>query len=191
MIFGNTFYEIAVILGLAAVIGALGQKLRQPLIIMFLVTGIVAGPACLGVIESHQQIELLAQIGIALLLFMTLVILMATDLVPIVIAATLVAALMVAAGCISSGDARRSEVVVAAEVDVAGPEQDRADGEHEDDQAQARHRSEDGRARPDDDVHLAGAHAPPLVIALPFRELAVHGSDAAGEAGGDGLRVFS
>jgi hypothetical protein len=69
MIFGNTFYEIAAILGLAAVIGALGQKLRQPLIIMFLGTGIVAGPACLGVIESHQQIELLAQIGIALLLF--------------------------------------------------------------------------------------------------------------------------
>lgn len=32
MIFGNTFYEIAAILGLAAVIGALGQKLRQPLI---------------------------------------------------------------------------------------------------------------------------------------------------------------
>jgi Kef-type K+ transport system membrane component KefB len=69
MFFGNTFYEIAAILGLAAVIGALGQKLRQPLIIMFLATGIVAGPACLGIIESHQQIELLAQIGIALLLF--------------------------------------------------------------------------------------------------------------------------
>jgi len=69
MIFGNTFYEISAILGLAAVIGALGQKLRQPLIIMFLATGIVAGPACLGVIESHEQIELLAQIGIALLLF--------------------------------------------------------------------------------------------------------------------------
>jgi Kef-type K+ transport system membrane component KefB/Trk K+ transport system NAD-binding subunit len=69
MIFGNTFYEIAVILGLAAVIGAIGQKLRQPLIIMFLATGIVAGPAWLGVIQSHEQIELLAQIGIALLLF--------------------------------------------------------------------------------------------------------------------------
>ncbi len=45
---------------------------------------------------------------IALLLFMTLIILMTTGLVPIVIAATLVAALMVAVGCISSSDARRS-----------------------------------------------------------------------------------
>jgi Kef-type K+ transport system membrane component KefB len=69
MLLGNTFYEIAAILGLAAVIGTIGQKLRQPLIIMFLATGIVAGPACLGIIASHQQIELLAQIGIAMLLF--------------------------------------------------------------------------------------------------------------------------
>jgi Kef-type K+ transport system membrane component KefB len=69
MVFGNTFYEIAAILGLAAVLGAAGERLRQPLILMFLATGIVAGPACLGIIESHQQIELLAQVGIALLLF--------------------------------------------------------------------------------------------------------------------------
>ena len=57
------------ILGLAALLGAAGQKLRQPLIIMFLLTGILAGPASLGIIESHEQIELLAQMGIALLLF--------------------------------------------------------------------------------------------------------------------------
>jgi Kef-type K+ transport system membrane component KefB/K+/H+ antiporter YhaU regulatory subunit KhtT len=36
---------------------------------MFLAAGILAGPAGLGLIRSHQQIELLAQIGIALLLF--------------------------------------------------------------------------------------------------------------------------
>lgn len=66
---GNSFYEVAVILGLAGLLGALGQKLRQPLVIMFLATGILAGPAVLGVIESHGQIELLADMGIALLLF--------------------------------------------------------------------------------------------------------------------------
>jgi Kef-type K+ transport system membrane component KefB len=43
--------------------------MRQPLIIMFLATGILAGPSFLGVIRSYQQIELLAHIGIALLLF--------------------------------------------------------------------------------------------------------------------------
>lgn len=66
---GNTFYETAIILSLAAVLGIVGQRLRQPLIIMFLVTGILTGPACLGVIHSYEQIELLAHIGIALLLF--------------------------------------------------------------------------------------------------------------------------
>ena len=66
---GNAFFEIAQILGLAALLGAFGQKLRQPLIIMFLATGILAGPSCLGIIESYEEIELLAHMGIALLLF--------------------------------------------------------------------------------------------------------------------------
>lgn len=65
----NAFAEIAAILTLATILGVAGQKLRQPLIIMFLVTGILAGPTGLGIIESYEQIELLAHIGIALLLF--------------------------------------------------------------------------------------------------------------------------
>ncbi len=67
--FGDTFYEIAAILGLATVLGVMGQKLRQPLIIMFLASGILAGPAGLGIIQSYDQIDLLAKVGIAVLLF--------------------------------------------------------------------------------------------------------------------------
>lgn len=69
MVNGNVFVEIAAILGLATLTGIVGQKLRQPLIIMFLATGILAGPSFLGIIQSYEQIELLAHIGIALLLF--------------------------------------------------------------------------------------------------------------------------
>lgn len=69
MTYGSSFLEIASILGLATILGIVGQKLRQPLIIMFLAAGILAGPSVLGIIHSHDQIELLAQIGIALLLF--------------------------------------------------------------------------------------------------------------------------
>ncbi|HKK99773.1 MAG TPA: cation:proton antiporter [Desulfotignum sp.] len=65
----NAFVEIAAILGLATLTGIVGQKLRQPLIIMFLATGILAGPSFLGIIHSYEQIELLAHMGIALLLF--------------------------------------------------------------------------------------------------------------------------
>lgn len=69
MIGENVFVEIAAILGIATLTGIIGQKLRQPLIIMFLATGILAGPSFLGIIYSYEQIELLAHIGIALLLF--------------------------------------------------------------------------------------------------------------------------
>jgi Kef-type K+ transport system membrane component KefB/Trk K+ transport system NAD-binding subunit len=65
----NAFFEIAAILSLAALLGFVGQKLRQPLLIMFLATGILVGPAGLGIIASYHQIELLAHIGVALLLF--------------------------------------------------------------------------------------------------------------------------
>ncbi|HOP35903.1 MAG TPA: cation:proton antiporter, partial [Syntrophales bacterium] len=66
---GNAFVEIAAILGIATVLGLVGQKLRQPLLIMFLATGILAGPSVFGIIDSYEQIELLAHIGIAILLF--------------------------------------------------------------------------------------------------------------------------
>jgi len=65
----QVFYEIAVILGLAAVLGIIVMVLRQPLIIAFLVTGVLSGPSWFSLIKSHEQIGLLAQIGISLLLF--------------------------------------------------------------------------------------------------------------------------
>lgn len=65
----GSFVEIAAILGLSTLFGIIGQKLRQPLIIMFLAAGILAGPSFFGIIRSYEQIELLAHIGIALLLF--------------------------------------------------------------------------------------------------------------------------
>lgn len=66
---GAAFFEIAAVLSLAAVLGMIGQKVRQPLLIMFLATGILVGPSGFRIIGSYEQIELLAQIGIALLLF--------------------------------------------------------------------------------------------------------------------------
>jgi len=66
---GGSFFEITAILGLATLLGIVGQRLRQPLIIMFLAAGILAGPPFLGIIRSYDQIALLAQIGISLLLF--------------------------------------------------------------------------------------------------------------------------
>lgn len=68
-IIDNPFFEFTVILALAAVLGALGQLLKQPLIVMFIAVGIIVGPSFFDIVQSHEQVHLLAEIGIALLLF--------------------------------------------------------------------------------------------------------------------------
>lgn len=69
VIAGNPFYEFAFILALAALLGMVGQLLRQPLIVMFIALGIIVGPSVLDIVKSREQINLLAEIGIAMLLF--------------------------------------------------------------------------------------------------------------------------
>jgi Kef-type K+ transport system membrane component KefB len=63
------FTEIALLLAIAAAAGALAVRLRQPVLIAYIIVGIVVGPAVLGIVQMHDQIELLAQIGVAVLLF--------------------------------------------------------------------------------------------------------------------------
>ena len=46
--FTSVFYELAALLLLAAVIGALAIGLRQPLIVAFIAVGILSGPAGLN-----------------------------------------------------------------------------------------------------------------------------------------------
>lgn len=65
----SVFTEFSVLLLLAAVAGAIALRLRQPVLIAYIVVGIVAGPAVLGVVSAHDQIDLLAQVGVAVLLF--------------------------------------------------------------------------------------------------------------------------
>jgi len=68
-VFESAFAEVAALLLAAALIGALALWLRQPLIIAFILVGILEGPAVLGWVTAADQIDLLAKIGIALLLF--------------------------------------------------------------------------------------------------------------------------
>ncbi len=68
-IFGDVFTEMAVLLLVAAVIGAIGLRLRQPLIVAFIAVGVVVGPSVLGWVSANDQVDLLAKLGIALLLF--------------------------------------------------------------------------------------------------------------------------
>ncbi|MDP1582558.1 MAG: cation:proton antiporter [Bradyrhizobium sp.] len=64
------FYEMAVILVIATTAGIVGVLLKQPLLIAFIAAGIVAGPAMLDLIRSTGHMNVLADIGVAVLLFM-------------------------------------------------------------------------------------------------------------------------
>jgi len=66
----SLFSEIAVLLILAGVVGLAGHFLKQPLVVSYIVVGIVAGPSVLGIAQSEGPLELLSDLGIAVLLFL-------------------------------------------------------------------------------------------------------------------------
>ena len=63
------FIDIAILLALAVGLGGLAMLMRQPLIVAFIAAGIIAGPAVAGMVPHPDDIALLAELGIALLLF--------------------------------------------------------------------------------------------------------------------------
>ena len=64
------FAELALLLIVTALAGAVAVRLRQPVLIAYLVVGILVGPAGFELVRSYDQLDLLAQIGVAVLLFM-------------------------------------------------------------------------------------------------------------------------
>jgi Kef-type K+ transport system membrane component KefB len=70
MTFDHTFYEIAALVLLASAVGLAGLLLRQPLVVAFIAVGILAGPDVLGIARSTEYIALMAEISIAVLLFL-------------------------------------------------------------------------------------------------------------------------
>ena len=60
---------IAVLLAAALVGGMIAHRLRQPVILGYLVIGIAVGPHSLGLVSDLELIETVAAIGVALLMF--------------------------------------------------------------------------------------------------------------------------
>ena len=65
----GVFEQVAAVLAVCVGAGALALLLRQPLIVGLIAAGIAVGPEVLGLVDATSEIELLAQIGISLLLF--------------------------------------------------------------------------------------------------------------------------
>ncbi len=65
------FIDISLVLAIAIGIAFIIQLLRQPLIIAYILTGILAGPLLLNLINSSQQsFDIFAKFGVILLLFL-------------------------------------------------------------------------------------------------------------------------
>ena len=65
----HAFPTVAIILAMATIGGLLASRLRQPLIVAFVVVGIAVGPVGTGWVATEGTIELLARLGISILLF--------------------------------------------------------------------------------------------------------------------------
>ena len=61
--------HLATVLAAAFVGGAVFQKLKQPVLVGYIIVGIILGPSFLSVVSNREEISLMAELGILLLLF--------------------------------------------------------------------------------------------------------------------------
>ena len=66
----DAFTNTALVLAVAALVAFVAHRARQPLIVAFIVVGVLVGPSVLGWVGNSEPIELLAEIGISVLLFL-------------------------------------------------------------------------------------------------------------------------
>jgi len=65
----EVFIELSIIIGITVLITGIMRLLKQPLIIGYILSGIIISPYFLNVIRSTETITIFSQIGVALLLF--------------------------------------------------------------------------------------------------------------------------
>jgi len=61
--------DIVIIVGLSIVVIFICHRIRVPAIVGFLLTGILAGPHGMGLVKAAHEVEVLAEVGMVLLLF--------------------------------------------------------------------------------------------------------------------------
>ena len=66
----NLFLEFGIIIIASAIIGLISRKFKQPLIISYVITGIILGPTVLRLVKPSETLTILSEFGISLLLFL-------------------------------------------------------------------------------------------------------------------------
>mgnify|MGYP005838794541 CR=1 FL=1 len=65
----NIFFDLGIIIIFATILGYIGRLLKQPLIPLYILAGVIIGPIGLGWITDLEVIRTLSEIGVAFLLF--------------------------------------------------------------------------------------------------------------------------
>lgn len=65
----SLFLELAIIMLVTFVVSLLLEKLKQPLLVGYILTGVIAGPVFFNLISNNATYEVFAHIGVAFLLF--------------------------------------------------------------------------------------------------------------------------
>ncbi len=63
------FVELAIVLALATILAVIFQKLKQPVILAYIITGIILGSSFLNIITYQEMLGVFSELGIAFLLF--------------------------------------------------------------------------------------------------------------------------
>lgn len=63
------FAELTIIIFVASFCAMLMKLLKQPLVVGYILAGVIVGPYLLNIVESTEEIELFSKMGIAILLF--------------------------------------------------------------------------------------------------------------------------
>lgn len=63
------FFELSIVIAIGVIIAIAMRLLRQPLIISYIITGLIVGPFVFNFIKSFETFNLFSEIGIAILLF--------------------------------------------------------------------------------------------------------------------------
>lgn len=69
MLGDGVLFDIVATLGVAVLVGVLFQRLRQSVMLAYLVAGLLVGPSALGVVRDTDAFSAMGEVGVALLLF--------------------------------------------------------------------------------------------------------------------------
>ena len=65
----DSFVQLSVVLGIAFLVTLVLRLLRQPMVIGYMIAGLILGPAFLNFVGEGSGLEFFSRLGVALLLF--------------------------------------------------------------------------------------------------------------------------